>query len=76
MKTKAEAAANPQAGDRWRDDAWTVHLVTAFCAPGESMEWPKGVVTVFGAYYSREYSFGGGWQRFTENAEFLGGADE
>jgi len=75
MKTKAEAAANPMPGDRWRDATWTDHRVTNFCAPGQSAEWPKGVVAVFGAYYSREYSFSGGWKIFTENAEFLGGAE-
>ena len=75
-RTKADAIREPRFGDRWRDDTWASLKVTDFCRPGESPSWPCGVVTLFGQHYSQDFNFDGGWQRWAENAEFLGGADE
>lgn len=74
MRTKAEAAANPMPGDRWKK-GWKTYEISGFYPPSQFSQWPQGTVWLIGQY-GFELHFDGAWQRWTENAEFLGGADE
>lgn len=67
MRTKAEAMANPEAGDKWSEGT-----VEAFYPPHDGLNWPEGSVSVRNGRYRLYLTFNGGWQRWAAGAEYLG----
>lgn len=74
MRTKAEAAANPQAGDRWRKDGGTCEL---FMHSGNNagFKW-DGPISSMPPLTRWDEPWLPSFQKWCRDADYLGGSDD